>query len=93
MSDKPDLAERIGRAIDELDIDFSRFSAVGWLVTLLSSAAGGGTAYAASSPMVKRNGLTTGAGLIFCVALIAVSTITFRVLRSLVRRCGYSITK
>ncbi len=93
MNDKPDLAERIGRAINELDIDFSRFTVVGWFVTLLSTAAGGGAAYFASSAMVKRNGLTTGAGLVFCVALIAVSTITFRVLRWVSRRFGYSITK
>ena len=28
MSDKPDIAERIGTAINELDIDFSRFTIV-----------------------------------------------------------------
>ncbi len=93
MNDKPDLAERIGKAINELDIDFSRFSAVGWFVALLATATGGSVAYVAGDAMIERDGLTTGVGLLFCVTLIAVSTIMFRVLRWVARRCGHSITK
>ncbi len=51
MSDNPDLAERIGAAINELDIDFSRFTPVGWFVSLLSLGAGGGVAYFVSQPI------------------------------------------
>lgn len=55
MTDKPDIAQRIGTAINELDIDFSRFSFVGWIISLVSLSAGGGIAYLACNAMIKRN--------------------------------------
>ena len=93
MSDKPDLAERIGRALNELDIDFSQFTFVGWIVSLISLSVGGGAAYLASSAMVRRNGLDKAAGLVFCFTVIGVSTVTFLFLRWIAKLVGLAVTK
>lgn len=90
---KPDLAERIGRAINELDIDFSRLSFVGWVVSFISLGAGGGLAYLISNAMVQRDGMGTGVGLVFCFTIIGVATGTFLVLRWIVNRCGISVIR
>lgn len=93
MSDKPDLAERIGTAINELDIDFSRFTLVGWIVSLLSLGMGGGVAYWACSGMIKRNGLDLAAGMTFCLTIIAVTTVLFLALRWSFGLAGLAVTK
>ena len=93
MSDKPDIAERIGTAINELDIDFSRFTIVGWLVSLLSLGVGGGVAYFACSAMIRRNGLNLAAGMTFCLTMIAVTTIVFLALRWSFGLAGLAVTK
>ena len=93
MSDKPDIAERIGTAINELDIDFSRFTPVGWVVSLLSLGIGGSVAYWACSSMIGRNGLDLAAGMTFCLTIIAVTTIVFLVLRWSFGLAGLAVTK
>ncbi|MCD0460141.1 hypothetical protein [Roseiconus lacunae] len=93
MNDKPDIAERIGAAINELDIDFSRFTLAGWFISLLSLLGGGSAAYAISSFMIRRNGLDVAAGLVFCLTMIAVTTVGFLVLRWAFAIFGVSITK
>ena len=93
MSDKPDLAERIGTAINELDIDFSSFTVVGWLVSLVSLAIGGGIAYLVANGLVERNGLDLAAGMAFCFTMLAVTTITFLMLRWVTNLIGKPITK
>ena len=93
MSDKPDIAARIGTAINELDIDFSRFTIVGWIVSLLSLGAGGGVAYFICSAMIRRNGLNLSAGMTFCLTMIAVATIVYLALRWSFAFAGLTITK
>lgn len=93
MNHKPDIAERIGRAINELDIDFSRLSLVGWVVSLISFSLGGGVACFVGNLMVQRNGLGKGAGLVFCFTIIGVTTAAFLTLRWIVRLGGLSVTK
>lgn len=93
MSEKPDLAERIGTAINELDIDFSRFTLVGWIVSLLSLGIGGGAAYFACNAMIGRNGLNLAAGLTFCLTIIAVTTTLFLGLRWAVGLAGLAVTQ
>lgn len=93
MKDKPDIAERIGTAINELDIDFSRLSIAGWIVSLLSLFAGGGIAYFAANAMIRRNGLDLAAGMVFCLTMIAVTTISFLALRWVGGRVGLLVTK
>jgi hypothetical protein len=93
MTDKPDIAERIGRTINELDIDFSQFSFVGWIVSLISLSVGGGAAYCVSNFMVRRNGLDVAAGLVFCFTITGVTTVALLALRWIVRLGGLSVTK
>ena len=93
MSDKPDLAERIGTSINELDIDFSRFTLIGWIVSLLSLGSGGCVAYFACSAMIRRNGLNLAAGMTFCLVIIAVTTIVFLALRWSFGLAGLAVTK
>lgn len=93
MSDKPDIVERIGNAINELDIDFGRFTIVGWFVSLSSLAVGGGVAYLACSAMIRRNGLNLAAGMFSCLTIIAVTTVVFLALRWSFGLAGFGITK
>lgn len=93
MNDKPDIAERIGTAINELDIDFSRLTLVGWLVSVLSLGVGGAVVYFACSTMIKRNGLNLAAGMVFCLTMIAVTTIGFLALRWCFGLAGLAVTK
>ncbi|WP_372718974.1 hypothetical protein [Novipirellula sp.] len=88
-----DIAERIGRTINELDIDFSNFTLLGWMVSLMSLGIGGGAAYAACYPLVQRNGWDKAAGLVFCFTMIAVTTGSFLMLRWMFQHVGMSITK
>ncbi len=93
MSEKPDLAERIGTAINQLDIDFSRLTVAGWLVSLLSFGVGGAAAYFACTAVMGRKGLNLAAGMTFCVTMIAVTTILFLALRRLLSLAGLRVTK
>lgn len=93
MRDKPDIAERIGTAINELDIDFSRFTLVGWFVSLMSLGVGGGVAYFACSAMIRRNGLNLAAGMTFCLTIIAVTTVVFLALRWSFGLAGLAVTE
>ncbi|GAA4470803.1 hypothetical protein [Novipirellula rosea] len=94
MTNKSDeIADRIGGAINELDIDFSNFTLLGWMVSLMSLGIGGGAAYAACYLMVQRNGWDKAAGLVFCFSMIAVTTCSFLMLRWMLRHVGMSITK
>lgn len=93
MSTKPDFAERIGSTINELDIDFSRFTFAGWCVSLASLGVGGGAAFLASFAMVRRNGLNLAAGMVFFATMVAVTTVLFLVLRGAIERAGFAVTK
>jgi regulator of RNase E activity RraB len=93
MSNKPDIAERIGTAINELDIDFSRFTFVGWFTSLSSLGVGGGVAYLACNAMIRRSGLNLPAGMTFCLTMIAVTTIMFLALRWSFGLAGLAVTK
>ena len=90
---EPDLPERIGRAINQLDIDFSNFTLAGWGVSVASLAAGSAAAYGVCYAMIRRNGVNLAAGMVFCFTVIAVTTVTFLILRSLLRRMGVAIVK
>ena len=93
MNNKPDISERIGTAINELDIDFSQLSFVGWIVSLLSVTAGGGVASLVCITMIRHNRPNLIAGLTFFITIIAVTTIIFLTLRRVVGMAGFSVTK
>lgn len=93
MNGKPDLSEKAGTAINELDIDFSRFTLVGWLVSLISLGIGGGTAFLVCRPMVQRNGLDKGDGLAFFVVIVTVTVVLFMVLSRIAAKLEFPIVR
>ena len=93
MSDKPDIAEKVGTAINELDIDFSRFTLLGWLISLISLGIGGGAAFLVCRPMVQRNGLDKGVGLAFFVVIVTVTVILFMVLSRIAAKLEFPIVR
>ena len=93
MSDKPDIAEKVGTAINELDIDFSRFTLLGWLISLISLGIGGGAAFLVCRPMVQRNGLDKGVGLAFFVVIVTVTVILFMVLFRIAAKLEFPIVR
>lgn len=93
MNGKPDLAERLLTAVNELDIDFSKLTVVGWLVSFSSLGVAGGVAYLACGEMVRQNGLGRGVGLVFFLIMVTVTTIMFLALRWAFRQAGLSLTK
>lgn len=76
-SSEPDLAERSDRAVNELDIDFSRVTATGWLVNLLRLTAGGTAGRIAWQAMPHENGRHNAPSLVVGITLIAVTAATF----------------
>jgi hypothetical protein len=93
MSSKPNLPERLGRSLNELDIDFSSFTLVGWIVGILSLLIGGGVAGLAMWLMVRQRGLDVAAGMVFCVTMLFFTTASFIALRYAVTRAGFAITR
>jgi len=91
--DKPDLAERLGRTVNELDIDFSRFTLAGWLVSTLSLATGCVAAWVAYEAMPKRNGPDDGPPLVLGLSLIAATTLTFLALRWASHKAGFPVIR
>ncbi|MFU7559165.1 ribonuclease E inhibitor RraB [Roseiconus sp. JC912] len=93
MNRRPDMAERIGTSINELDIDFSRLSITGWTVSFISLICGGGVAYLARSFVVRDDMGSLGKGLVFAFVIIGCTTITFLALRFVAGRLGLTIIK
>lgn len=93
MSSKPNLPERLGRSLNELDIDFSSFTLVGWLVGVLSLLIGGGLAGLAMWLMVRQRGLDVAAGMVFCITMLFFTTASFIALRYGLTRAGFAITR
>jgi regulator of RNase E activity RraB len=79
--------------LNELDIDFRRFTIVGWFVSLLSLGAVGGVAYFICSGLIRRNGLNLAVGMTFCLTIIIITTIVFLVLRWSFGLAGLAVTK
>ena len=88
-----DLAERLGRTVNELDIDFSSFSRAGWLVSLTSLLVGGGVAWSVYQPMPKPKGPNDGPALVLGLTMIGVTVASFLALRWLSNRIGFPITE
>lgn len=94
MSEKnQDLAERIGRTINELDIDFSRFTFAGWIVSAASLASGGIAAWVVYEAMPKRVGPDNGPALALGLTMIGATVVSFLALRWLSQRIGFPITR
>lgn len=89
---------RFGRWINQLDIDFSSFTLVGWVVALGSLLLGGFAAYLAYTLVDgwdNRQGPGAGkaAGLSFCITMIVVTVFSFQGLRGIARWTGNPVVK
>ena len=83
---KKDFAQRVGETINELDIDFSRFTPLGWLISLLSLGAGGAAGWFASQAVPRKP--DAGPALAFGVTMIAVTVVSFIAMRWMGDRVG-----
>lgn len=89
----PDLPERIGRSMNELDIDFSRFTLAGWCVSLFSLTLGFFVGLAAYWAVVRRIADDRGPALAFGLTMIGVTVVSFLTLRAILRQFSISIIK
>lgn len=89
---------RIGRWINQLDIDFSSFTLVGWVVALGSLLLGGFAGYLAYLVVSDwANGQRVDAGkaggLSFFIAMVVVTVFSFQGLRAIARWTGNPVVK
>ena len=89
---------RFGRWINQLDIDFSSFTLVGWVVALGSLALGGFTGYLVYTlvePWANRQGVDAGkaAGLCFFITMVVVTVFSFQGLRTVALWTGNPIVR
>ena len=87
------LVERIGRSINELDIDFSRFTLVGWGVSLASLTLGFIAGLAAYRSVVGRIEEDRGPALVFGFTMIGTTVVLFLVLRAFVTKLDLPIVR
>ena len=91
--DRDGLPERIGKAANELDIDFGRLTAAGWAVGAASFAAGGCLAWAAYSAVPARAGDGRGPALALGLTMLGVTVGVFLALRRLLAAAGVPLVK
>jgi hypothetical protein len=87
------LSERIGRALNALDIDFSRFTAAGWIVSLVSLAAGVLTGLTVYEAIPQFDAKDQGRALVLGISVIVATTVTFLVSKAILARLGIPIVK
>ena len=87
------LSDRIGRAINELDIDFSRFTAAGWLLVVVTLSLGVAVGWTVYGVMPQRGPLDKAPALIPPAAGFFVCVGTFLLFRALLKRAGIPVTK
>ena len=87
------LPERIGRSINELDIDFSRFTLAGWIVSLASLSIGLIAALAAYWAVVEKIRDDKGPALVFGFVMIGTTVVTFLALRAILSVFGVPIIR
>ena len=88
-----DLAERLGRTVNELDIDFSSFTVAGWLVRVSSLVLGGSVAWSVYQLFPNPRGPDNGPALVLGLTMIGVTVTSFLVLRWFSNRMGFPVTK
>lgn len=96
MSNEDDdnsVPARIAKGVNQLDIDFSSFTLVGWLIAICSLVAGGAaalTVYFIVAPLVNDGRAT---GLAFFLAMVGVTVVTFQLLRTIASWLGFPIVR
>ena len=94
MTDERDeFAARIGKTINELDIDFSRFTAAGWLLLAVTLGLGIAVGWTIYDVMPQRGPMDKAPALIPPAAGFFVCAGTFLLFRALLQRAGFPVTK
>lgn len=89
---------RFGRWMNQLDIDFSSFTLVGWVVAIGSLVLGGFAAYSVYSLVEawdNQRGVNAGkaSGLSFCITMVVVTVFSFQGLRAIARWTGNPVVR
>lgn len=89
---------RFGRWINQLDIDFSSFTLVGWVVALGSLGLGGFAGflvYSLIDSWDNQQGVNAGkaAGLGFFITMVVVTVFSFQLLRAVARWTGNPVVR
>lgn len=87
------LPERIGKTINELDIDFSRFTLVGWLLVLITTGLGVAVGWMIYEAMPQRGAMDRAPAVVPPLVGFFVCVGTFLLFRYLLNRVGLRITK
>lgn len=87
------LPERIGRKVNELDIDFSRFTVAGWLVVLATVVSGIVAGWLAFENVPGRDATDKGPALLIGVGGLVTAIATFFGLRWILGRLGVRIIR
>ena len=93
MEEKPDVMARLLISLNKLDINFSEFSAIGWLTVFISLLLGGVSAYFAVVGISQVTDNGKAKGLVFFLAMVAVTAITFNLLTLFFKLCGMPIVR
>ncbi|QDU28901.1 hypothetical protein ETAA8_40070 [Anatilimnocola aggregata] len=87
------LPERVGRLINELDIDFSRFTVAGWLTSFTSLLLGLIVALAAYRSVVGKIRHDSGPALVFGLVMIGITVLSFLVMRAILAKLSIAIVR
>lgn len=87
------LPERIGKTINQLDIDFSRFNFAGWCVSLASLSVGLLAALAAYWAVLDKIPNDKGPALVFGLTMIGTTVALFIALRAILAKFAVPIVK
>ncbi|MEZ6062351.1 MAG: hypothetical protein R3C19_18570 [Planctomycetaceae bacterium] len=93
QNDDDGLAGRIGRKVNELDIDFSRFTVAGWLVVLATVGNGVLAGWLAFANVRGRNAMDNGPALLIGLSGLVAAILTFFGLRWILGRLGVRIVR
>lgn len=89
------LPARIGRWVNQLDIDFSSFTLVGWVVALGSLVLGGFAGFLVYRLVDGWGQQQDGraAGLLFFITMVVVTVSSFQMLRAIARWTGNPVVR
>lgn len=93
MSSREGLPERLGKTVNELDIDFSRFTIVGWLMVIATLGLGVAVGWLLYGMMTPRGPMDRAPALVPPLAGFAVTVGTFLLFRAILQWAGLPVTK
>lgn len=87
------LPERLGKLVNELDIDFSRFTVAGWLTSFTSLGIGLAAALISYRAVVGKIQQDAGPALVFGLVMIGTTVACFLLLRAVLTKLSITIVR